>query len=86
MVRDAKRVPQVEIAEALRTLPLCDEPYLGMQVMNLGVVDGFLENQEARLLAEYMETERTPLQIGVFVSALSQMWIFALYELLRTWR
>ena len=37
-------------------------------------------------MAEYIETERTPLQTAVFASALSQLWIFGLYELLRTWR
>jgi hypothetical protein len=34
----------------------------------------------------YMETERTPRPEATLVSALSQMWVFALYELLRTWR
>jgi hypothetical protein len=83
---DADNVPEIGIEEALRSLPLCDELYLGMQAMNLNIVDGFLKQQEARLLTEYMETERTPLPIAMFVSALSQMWIFALYEFLRTWR
>lgn len=78
--------PQVGIVEAFQTIPLFDEPYLSMQVMNLHVVDNFLEDQETDLLNQYMETERTPLQTTIFVSALSQMWIFALYELLRTWR
>jgi hypothetical protein len=83
---DTENVNDVNIWQALRRLPLCDELYLGMQAMNLAVVGNFLEHQEARLLSEYMETERTPLETTVFVSALSQMWVFALYELLRTWR
>ncbi len=33
-----------------------------------------------------METERTPVISATFVSALSQQWIFALYEVFRTWR
>jgi hypothetical protein len=83
---DGDDVPQGGLAEALRKLPLCDELYLGMQAMNLDLVDQFLEAQEARLLAEYMEDERTHFPTVMFVSALSQMWVFALYELLRTWR
>ena len=35
---------------------------------------------------EYIDIERTPSDTAMFVSAQSQMWIFALYELLRTWR
>jgi hypothetical protein len=85
-IDDSDDVPDVGIAEVLRKLPLCDELYLGMHAMNLDVVDQFLEQQEARLLTEYMETERTPFPTVMFVSALSQMWMFALYELLRTWR
>lgn len=33
-----------------------------------------------------MVTEKTPLPRALFVSALSQLWIFGVYELLRTWR
>jgi hypothetical protein len=57
-----------------------------MQALSLDVIDEFLERQEAQLLSQYMEEERTPLPTVLFVSALSQMWIFALYEFLRTWR
>ncbi len=81
--RDA---PRAAIWHVLRDLPLGDEPYLGMQALNLQITDAFLENQEAQLLAEYMHDERTPIQSTLFVSALSQMWVFALYEFLRTWR
>jgi hypothetical protein len=79
-------VPKIGIAEVLRKLPLCDELYLGMQAINLDIIDAFLEEQEARLLAEYMGTERTPFPTAMFVGALSQMWIFAFYEFFRTWR
>src|SRR6266700_618024 len=33
-----------------------------------------------------MRTDKTPFPAFMIVNALSQMWIFALYELLRTWR
>ncbi len=39
-----------------------------------------------RFSREYIEIERTPAQQAMFVSAQSQLWIFALYELLGTWR
>jgi hypothetical protein len=72
--------------EVLRELPLLDDLFLGMQAMNVELVDGYLEDLEAELLQEYMASDRPPLASMMFVSALSQMWIFAAYELLRTWR
>jgi hypothetical protein len=78
--------PEIGLAQALRTLPLFSEPYLHMQAVNLDLVDRFLEDQETRLLHEYLEHERTPFPNTMFVSALCQLWIFGLYELLRTWR
>jgi len=50
------------------------------------LVDFYLRDLELALLREYIDKERTPVQSAMFVSALSQMWIFAVYELLRTWR
>lgn len=72
--------------EVLRDLPLLDEVFLGMQAMNVDLVDDYLEEQEERLLQEYIERERAPIPTALFVSALSQMWVFAAYELVRTWR
>lgn len=84
---DQYEVQPISLIKAIQSLPLMnDDPYLYMQVMNLGVVDDFLLDLERQLLREYMETERTPTPDAIFVSALSQMWIFAVYELLRTWR
>lgn len=74
------------INEALRDLPLMDQLFMGMQAMNVDLVDAFLEEQEGDMLLEYMKAGRTPTPTAVFVSALSQMWVFAAYELLRTWR
>jgi hypothetical protein len=78
--------PHIGLAEAFRLLPLSTDPYLNMQAMNLDLVDQFLVEQEARLLHEYFEQERTPFPATMFVSAFCQLWIFGLYELLRTWR
>lgn len=74
------------IHTVFRQLVLFDDMFLNMQGMNTAMVDGFITDQEYALLHLYIEIERTPTQQALFVSALSQMWIFALYELLRTWR
>lgn len=75
------------IQEVLWALPAFEEDlYLKMQATNLEMVDLYLQDLEAELLALYLEQERTPGPQAVFVSALSQLWIFGLYELLRTWR
>jgi hypothetical protein len=75
------------LREVLESLPLISEDlYLRMQALNLGFVDDYLEQLEQELLQEYFERERTPTASAVFVSALSQFWIFGVYEFLRTWR
>ena len=79
--------PGAALAQALRDLPLLgDDMYLRMQAINLGFVDDFLADLETQLLAEYRALDKTPLDSAAFVSALSQLWIFGVYELLRTWR
>ena len=74
------------ISELLWNWPLFDNLFLSMQGQNVMLVDFYLRDLELDLLREYMERERTPVQSAMFVSALSQMWIFAVYELLRMWR
>lgn len=75
------------LVRALQGLPLLnDDHYLRMQAMNLGMVDDFLMDAEHRLLQEYHEIERTPMLQATFVTAMTQLWIFGVYELLRTWR
>ncbi len=70
-----------------RQIPFCDDIWLGMQARNIALVDmGILRPMEADALASYMERERTPVDILMPLSALSQMWVFSLYEFLRTWR
>jgi len=82
----ALHVDPTRMMTVFRALVLFDELYLHMQAMNINVVDGFLLDLEQDLLREYIHEERTPVPSAIFVSALSQMWIFAVYELLRTWR
>lgn len=70
----------------LSELPLFDDLYLHMQAQNLTVVDLHIEALEGQLLSEYYRSEATPIPEMMLVSALSQMWVFAAYELFRTWR
>lgn len=69
-----------------RSLPLFDDVFLNMQAMNTCTIDIFIMEGEAELLKELIRTERTPTDQAMFISAQSQMWLFATYELLRTWR
>lgn len=74
------------ILAALLELPLFDELFLRMQATNISIVDGIIEPMETDLLRELIDTETPPLPSAMAVSAMSQMWMFAVYELLRTWR
>ena len=67
-------------------LPLFRHFYLNMQGQNIALTDIDLREMEVALLREYMVRERTPSMSALRVSAWSQMWVFAFYELLRTWR
>ncbi|HEY0013743.1 MAG TPA: hypothetical protein VGB79_12930 [Allosphingosinicella sp.] len=67
-------------------LPLFGHLYLNMQAQNIALTDIDLREMEGSLLREYIQMERTPLMSAMRVSAWSQMWVFAFYELMRTWR
>ena len=83
---DGEEEKRPRIDEVLKSLPLLNDLYVGMQAMNLAIVDSMIEEMEGDLLAEYIHLERTPIPSVMTVSALSQLWIFGVYELLRTWR
>ncbi|MGH9436465.1 MAG: hypothetical protein ACRD4R_05675 [Candidatus Acidiferrales bacterium] len=76
----------ISFADLRWNLPLFEDLFLSMQAQNVMLVDLYLQDMEGGLMRRYMEIERTPFPETLIVSALSQMWIFALYELLRTWR
>jgi len=59
---------------------------LGNAGGDISIVDKFLTELEEQVLAKLNEEERTPIPEAWFLSAQSQMWIFAAYEVLRTWR
>lgn len=75
-----------EIPAALAALTLFDDPYLRMQAYNLAIVDDFLNSLEQRVLKRLFADDRTPIDDAMFLNAQSQMWIFAAYEVMRTWR
>ncbi|AEL06923.1 hypothetical protein VDF98_16250 [Xanthomonas campestris pv. raphani] len=75
------------ITMGMKWLPFFeDDLHLGMQAMNAGIADSVITQMEYKLLREWFEIERTPFESATAVSALSQMWIYALYEVLRMWR
>lgn len=87
--------PRYESLDAIKEKPLFtplrhllllnDDMYLRSQAHNLSIVDQFLNELEYKTLHDWFQNERTPPE-AYFLSAQSQMWIFAAYELLRTWR
>lgn len=73
--------------EALQSLGMLKEDvFLGMQALNLGLVNELIVDIEDQMVREYLASDSTPMPTAMMASALSQLWIFGLYELLRTWR
>ena len=82
-----ENIEQFKIREALSNLHLLgDDHFLQMQAFNLSIVDQFIMGVEYDVLRLLIHEERTPVPEASFLSAQSQMWIFAAYELMRTWR
>jgi hypothetical protein len=89
--RKAKRVPLHgpegdPFLRALSQLPLFSDLYLYMQATNLAVINRYLEDLEDQMVARYFLNDTASEPITTIVSALSQLWIFGFYELLRTWK
>lgn len=74
------------ILDTLPQLPLFDDLYYRMQVSNIDVVNDMIEQMEAELAHELMQNDGIPGPTILAGSAISQMWIFSVYELFRTWR
>ena len=84
--RQAETIGQLELREALLSLTLFgSDTNLRQQAFNLGLVDSFIMQLETQLLRKYLD-EESYVSEAAFVNAFSQMWIFAAYELIRTWR
>ena len=76
----------LKINKIFNKLVLFDDVFLRMQGMNIALIDQFITEFEYQLLDEYTENSKPPINTAMFVSAQSQMWIFSIYELLRTWK
>lgn len=77
-----------ELVAALRGLALLsDDLAMSSQAFNLAAVDKFLMELEIRFLRSRFDedTPRDPFE-AIFLGAQTEMWIFAAYELLRSWR
>ncbi|MEZ5813877.1 MAG: hypothetical protein R3E13_04040 [Alphaproteobacteria bacterium] len=84
--RRADDIEQYELRDSLAKLALfSDDVFLTMQAANLSLIDEQLVVLEYEVLRELIELERTP-PSTFYLSALTQMWIFSAYEILRTWR
>jgi len=80
-------ISQSELRGALDRLALFgSDPNFRNQAFNIALVDEFVMKLELNLLRQQFHEERAPIAEAAFVSAQSQMWIFAAYELMRTWR
>jgi hypothetical protein len=84
--RPIDEIDMWELPRAIRSLPFFQDTYLQMQATNLGLIDRWLMDVEAQVLQRLIHEERTPMDDAMFLNAQSQMWFFAAYELLRTWR
>src|SRR5229473_1046270 len=71
--------------ENINSLPLVDA-YLELQVNNLALVDANLRELESQMARGYRIDDKLPQPLTMLVSALSQLWVFGLYEILRTWK
>ncbi|EMJ98761.1 MULTISPECIES: hypothetical protein [unclassified Leptospira] len=80
------KIDPKKIHSAFQKLILFDNAFLNMQAMNVAATDQLIMNWEYSLLHDYIRSDSTPLESVILISALSQMWIFGTYELLRTWR
>jgi len=81
-----EKIEGMALFRALTNLYILGEDmFLRIQASNLQLVDQFITDLEYQTLRELIADERTP-PTAHFLSAQSQMWIFAAYELLRTWQ
>lgn len=79
-------IDEMSLYRALTSLYILGEDmFMGMQAYNLCMVDNFITGLEYQNLQELFAEDRTPASTH-FLSAQSQMWIFAAYELLRIWQ
>ncbi|WP_196363255.1 MULTISPECIES: hypothetical protein [Pseudomonas syringae group genomosp. 2] len=80
------QIPPYALGEALKSLTLFStDMNLVSQAMNLTIVDEFVMALEYDYLRAKFNETSNPYD-SIFLSAQSQMWIFSVYEVMRTWR
>lgn len=84
--REPGEISAMELGQALCSLYLLGEDaFLRMQAFNLSLVDHFIMGLEVQLRQQQFDETAIP-GAAAFLSAQTQMWLFAVYELLRTCR
>ncbi|MCK9395376.1 MAG: hypothetical protein M0Q44_07280 [Methylobacter sp.] len=74
------------IINGMRKLPFYeDDTFLKMQATDIGIIDSVIAQYEHSLFDAYNRDEDTA-NLVLITSALSQMWIYSLYEVLRLWK
>jgi hypothetical protein len=67
-------------------IPLCDDTWLGMQAQHIAAVEiGIIRPLELHT-ARTIFAEEPYADVMMALNGVSQMWLFSLYEFLRTWR
>src|ERR1700730_3002045 len=69
-----------------RTIPLCDDVWLGMQAQHIAAVELAIIRPLELHTAQRIFNEEGYGDVMMALNGVSQMWLFALYEFLRTWR
>ena len=84
--RGVAEIGTSDLSEALATLAgFAENPFLAMQASHLCIVDNMLNGLEQDVMRHLFDDQSPRVKIAM-LSALSPMWIYAAYELLRTWR
>jgi hypothetical protein len=84
--RTADEIGPGELIGALKNLAgFTNNPWLRMQGQQLQLVDTVLNEMEQRVFADQLD-DTPSRETFALLAALSPMWIYAAYELLRTWR
>jgi hypothetical protein len=80
-------VPQgFSVISWYRSIPLCDDVWLGMQAQHIAAVElGIIRPLELHT-ARKLFNEEGAADLLLALNGVSQMWLFSLYEFLRTWR
>ncbi|WP_204336405.1 hypothetical protein, partial [Proteus mirabilis] len=84
--RPVTEIDPRELADALKTLAgFSENTFLVMQAHQLGMVDNLLNALEDEVMRHHADDD-PPREQMALLGAMSPMWIYAAYELQRTWR